>query len=299
MTGEAALYSGRMSPISSRAVDWKTIFALVCAVSSCSSAPVPAGSPGNEGPAGEGPEPPLSSTTATAEGMPLPFGAFATLTEAERRIAAQHLRARAAELATGAVEVRVLPAKYEVCVAGDTEPVRVKLQPLLQSPSDVAVVADCRSLNRLTKVGPDAVRAEFVRGDSIDVDALWSTLINAFPRACGVEIDSSSQKAEAGARVRSFAAHARRIPTSEAFKGIVLKELIGVKLEAAPAGAAPGVAVDGIFLSVEGTLFWRRASASTWVVVKTIQELDPGMISASDATALGRCVRGLMTAVAR
>jgi hypothetical protein len=241
-------------------------------------------------------EPALPGTSASQEGLPTPFGSFDVLTEQEKRIIANALRSRVA----GRVDVRILPTMFDLCVPGDATAIEAQLRSLFSHKEDVRVNDGCRLLSELLPVGSLALRADLVRGGSIDIDAIWSALINAFPDACGVDVDAASKKLSVDRRVRSFDAHDRRVASSDAFKGIVIKEKITMRIEAEPSEpVAPDSAITGVDLIVESTLFWRRASSPNWSVAATITHLDPAMLAGGEASMLGRCHRGLLAAVVR
>lgn len=166
--------------------------------------------------------------TSGAE-IPTPLAPFDALNETERVLAADLLRKRAGGVARGPVRVRFLRDRFLVLVPdADRAKVEEALLPLFSAPTSVAVESRIRDIASLGTLGASRVRPEFVRGQAIDFSAVWSAIVNAFPSSCELEIDSTSVRSEN--HKSTFHSHVVRVPSSEAFSGVVMKKRIRVEL---------------------------------------------------------------------
>jgi hypothetical protein len=243
-------------------------------------------------------EPPLTSTTAHPEELPGPIPSFATLSEQERRLVAEHLRATARTVSAASIDVHELPGALELCTSGDADLIKRRLRPLLANPDDLIVNTGCHSMTPLSRIGPNQVRAEFVAKDAIDVDQVWAAIVQAFPDACHGDIDPNSRAFTSDRLSRSFASNPFRVEVTPGFKGIVVKEQLNVKLEDR-SKLEGGAVAQGLYLMLESKIYWRRASASEWNLASTVEALDPGMLSDGARTALARCGQGLLRTILR
>jgi len=197
--------------------------------------------------------------------------------------------------------VSVLPNLLEICVPEESQraSVQTKAKLWFQSGADVNVVKGCRPVTALAApgFGGELLKDEYVSGGKIKREALVAGIVNAFPKACKAQVDGSTLQSDA--KDASFKAHERRVTPSARFSGIVIKEKISVSIHGAPVAGGSATDWGTVFLSIESKVYWRRASANSWIEVATIEQIDPAMLSMEASSALSRCGVALAKAVTR
>lgn len=165
----------------------------------------------------------------------------------------------------------------------DVEAARRCLAHVMQ-PDAFVVDTDTRNgQGAMRQLDTHNVQRELLTDDrKLDLVRIWSTVVNAFPSACGREIDPAPDGARK-ALTKPF-----EIPSVR--RGLRFKGQVRLEL------AATGTTVsNSATLVVDGEFAWRRASQSEWHQIESTGVVDPRGATADDA--LGRCVQDVAAKV--